>query len=177
MPDCQHKFKLVVGAMPLQNYLGFLPGSRQLAELVAWVGEFTGLTLACAPVDEPVPTVGPTAESMNVELEHWESQEVGPQGTTASPLTPDEIWRHIVQAKRGFRATPKGAPPAKIAPDPKMIGQPLGLGFQTGAAIQIVDKARGTRRSIREQVLRVTATSTSPAFASPGRLETPSHDR
>lgn len=42
VPDRQHKFRLTVGPLDLDNYLHFLPNGRDLLSLVEWVRAFVG---------------------------------------------------------------------------------------------------------------------------------------
>lgn len=44
--DVQHKFRIVIGPMPLARYLDFLPGGRDLARLQAMVRQWVGLEFA-----------------------------------------------------------------------------------------------------------------------------------
>lgn len=40
--DCQYKFRIVIGPMPLEEFQRFLPGSDSLRRLVAWVRNYVG---------------------------------------------------------------------------------------------------------------------------------------
>jgi type VI secretion system protein ImpH len=40
--DRQHKFRIRLGPLKLDNYMGMLPGSQPFNELVAWVAEYLG---------------------------------------------------------------------------------------------------------------------------------------
>ncbi|MFO7641673.1 MAG: type VI secretion system baseplate subunit TssG [Candidatus Competibacteraceae bacterium] len=40
--DCQYKFRIVIGPMPLKEFQRFLPGSDSLRRLVAWVRNYVG---------------------------------------------------------------------------------------------------------------------------------------
>jgi len=40
--DCQYKFRIVIGPMPLREFQRFLPGSDSLRRLVAWVRNYVG---------------------------------------------------------------------------------------------------------------------------------------
>ena len=40
--DCQYKFRITVGPMPLAEFQRFLPGSDSLRRLVAWVRNYVG---------------------------------------------------------------------------------------------------------------------------------------
>lgn len=40
--DCQHKFRIIVGPMGLEEFRRFLPGSDSLRRLVAWVRNYVG---------------------------------------------------------------------------------------------------------------------------------------
>lgn len=40
--DCQHKFRIVIGPMRLQEFQRFLPGQESLRRLVAWVRTYLG---------------------------------------------------------------------------------------------------------------------------------------
>ena len=51
-------------------------------------------------------------------------------------LTRKELWRQAVQSERGFSSTPGGS----LNYDPKEKGWGLGKGYETFAAIQIIDK-------------------------------------
>lgn len=42
VPDRQHKFRLVIGPLDLQQYLNFTPNGRDLPVLVEWVRSFVG---------------------------------------------------------------------------------------------------------------------------------------
>lgn len=61
------------------------------------------------------------------------------------PLTPDEMFQYGVQNTRGFWSSPGSKQdvhrkqPATINIDPKGVGTPVGKGYETFGAIQIVD--------------------------------------
>lgn len=66
------------------------------------------------------------------------------------PLTPEQLWENVVQAQRGFLSSPSGPAdafrrlPATLPPninDPNWKGAPVGKGYETFAAIQLLDKA------------------------------------
>ena len=40
--DCQHRFRIVMGPMNLEEFQRFLPGSDSLRRLVAWVRNYVG---------------------------------------------------------------------------------------------------------------------------------------
>ncbi len=40
--DRQHKFRIRLGPLKLDDYMGMLPGSQPFNELVAWVAEYLG---------------------------------------------------------------------------------------------------------------------------------------
>lgn len=42
VPDRQHKFRLTIGPLDLDNYLHFLPNGRDLLSLVEWIRAFVG---------------------------------------------------------------------------------------------------------------------------------------
>lgn len=42
VPDRQHKFRLVVGPLTLEQYLFFIPNGRDLRTLIEWIRAFTG---------------------------------------------------------------------------------------------------------------------------------------
>ena len=42
VPDRQHKFRLIIGPLNLQQYLNFTPKGRDLPVLVEWVRSFIG---------------------------------------------------------------------------------------------------------------------------------------
>lgn len=42
VPDRQHKFRLIIGPLNLDNYLHFLPNGRDLPRLIEWVRAFIG---------------------------------------------------------------------------------------------------------------------------------------
>lgn len=46
VPDRQHKFRLTIGPLDLDNYLHFLPNGRDLRSLVEWVRAFVGYEYA-----------------------------------------------------------------------------------------------------------------------------------
>jgi len=68
---------------------------------------------------------------------------------TTQPLSPAEMWTQLVQDKRGFTASPSGADdryrskPSTLPPgalDPAVKGAPLGKGYETYGALQVVDE-------------------------------------
>jgi hypothetical protein len=68
---------------------------------------------------------------------------------TRQALSPAEMWRQLVQAQRGFTASPSGAgdryrsQPATLPPgalDPGARGAPLGKGYETYGALQVLDE-------------------------------------
>ena len=44
--DCQHKFRLELGPLSLEQYKSFLPGGKALRRLITWVKNYTGDELA-----------------------------------------------------------------------------------------------------------------------------------
>jgi hypothetical protein len=70
-----------------------------------------------------------------------------PANPLTTPVSPDEMFRQVVEYQRAIKATPKGAPPATSKIDPKNVGTPSGHGTWTGAAIQVLD-ASGKRVDI-----------------------------
>jgi hypothetical protein len=68
------------------------------------------------------------------------------QSALSRPLTPTEMYEQIVKPQRGFLSSPGNAndtlrqKPATVSIDPKGIGSPVGKGYETFAAIQVLDK-------------------------------------
>jgi len=65
----------------------------------------------------------------------------------SKPLTPDEMWRHVLHNQRGFLSSPSGprdlyrsSPAALPSNSSDKIGAPVGKGYETFAVIQVVDK-------------------------------------
>jgi hypothetical protein len=62
------------------------------------------------------------------------------------PLSPEELWRQVVQSQRGFLSSPSGPAdayrktPATLPKDLSGHGAPVGKGYETFAAIQVLDK-------------------------------------
>jgi hypothetical protein len=69
------------------------------------------------------------------------------QNPLTVPLSPEEMWRQAVQAKRGFESSPSG-PVDALRRQPAVIppgaagdkGPRVGKGYETFAAVQVVDK-------------------------------------
>lgn len=64
-------------------------------------------------------------------------------------LTPEEMWRQLVQDQRGFTSTPSGpgdryrSQPGTLPPgalNPGVRGAPLGKGYETYSALQVLDE-------------------------------------
>jgi hypothetical protein len=74
------------------------------------------------------------------------------QNALSRPLTPEQLWSRVVQADRGFLSSPGGPVdavrrqpatlPAGIR-DPSFEGVPVGKGYETFAAIQLLDQNGG----------------------------------
>jgi hypothetical protein len=62
------------------------------------------------------------------------------------PLTAEQLWRQAVQSQRGFHSSPSGPAdayrrtPATLPRDLSGPGAPAGKGYETFAAIQVLDK-------------------------------------
>ncbi|MFE6970155.1 DUF4157 domain-containing protein [Isoptericola sp. NPDC057653] len=104
--------------------------------------EAAGLALSGAPAR--VPATGATGPQL---------QAGGPGPATQAPLSPDELWK-LAQDQRGFestsggtgddyRAKPATVPPKSLAVDasgtPTATGAALGKGYETVAAVQLLD--------------------------------------
>jgi hypothetical protein len=68
---------------------------------------------------------------------------------TSRPLSAEQLWSSVVKADRGFLSSPAGSidgvrkVPATLPPgfgDPKFQGVPVGKGYETFAAIQLLDR-------------------------------------
>ena len=106
------------------------------------------------PAWQPVAVPGLVRRSPNGSAADTTDVDPLPAAGTAPALTPEEMWTQLVQSKRGFESSPSGpgdtyrAVPATVpvgslatddAGNPIGKGVPLGKGYETFAAVQVVD--------------------------------------
>ncbi|SPD63660.1 conserved protein of unknown function [Cupriavidus taiwanensis] len=61
VPDRQHKFRLVIGPLGLQQYLNFTPDGRDLPTLIEWVRAFVGFEFVWEAELQVIPDSAPAA--------------------------------------------------------------------------------------------------------------------
>lgn len=71
VPDRQHKFRLVIGPLDLQQYLRFTPNGRDLAILVEWVRAFVGYEFVWEVELQVIPDSAPPAVLGSQEQLGW----------------------------------------------------------------------------------------------------------
>ncbi|MFK0380187.1 type VI secretion system baseplate subunit TssG [Pandoraea sp. NPDC090278] len=71
VPDRQHKFRLVIGPLDLQDYLHFTPNGRDLPALVEWVRAFVGFEFEWEVELQVRPQSAPTAVLGTEERLGW----------------------------------------------------------------------------------------------------------
>ncbi|MFC5472441.1 type VI secretion system baseplate subunit TssG [Paraherbaspirillum soli] len=93
IPDCQHKFRLVVGPLELDQYLRFTPHGADLPTLVEWVRSFIGyeyaweLKLLIKPRAAP-PARADTAQKLGYST--WLGQAPDLQPVTGMVFEPEQ---------------------------------------------------------------------------------------
>lgn len=71
VPDRQHKFRLVIGPLSLQQYLNFTPNGRDLPVLVEWVRSFVGYEFVWEVELQVMPDAAPPAVLGSSEHLGW----------------------------------------------------------------------------------------------------------
>ncbi len=71
VPDRQHKFRLVIGPLGLQQYLNFTPNGRDLPTLIEWVRAFVGFEFVWEAELQVIPDSAPPAILGSQERLGW----------------------------------------------------------------------------------------------------------
>jgi type VI secretion system protein ImpH len=119
--DVQHKFRITIGPLPLQQYLRFLPGGADLARLKAmvrhWVGleyqwdlrlilqrqEVPRLQLRRSPQDQPS-SAGAPGLGRTTWLGHFAQRRAQPGSASAMPQDAADLCIDVERARFNRRA-------------------------------------------------------------------------
>ncbi|WP_296225536.1 type VI secretion system baseplate subunit TssG [Ralstonia sp. UBA689] len=97
VPDRQHKFRLVIGPLELQQYLNFTPNGRDLPVLVEWVRSFVGFEFEWEVELQVIPDSAPPAVLGSTERLGWSTWLGEPnrnRAITGMVFTPEQCAKH-----------------------------------------------------------------------------------
>jgi type VI secretion system protein ImpH len=97
VPDRQHKFRLVIGPLRLQQYLSFTPNGRDLPVLIEWVRSFVGYEFVWELELQVAPDAAPPAVLGSDERLGWSTWLGEPDRTraiTGMVFEPEQYAKH-----------------------------------------------------------------------------------
>ncbi|GAA0811856.1 type VI secretion system baseplate subunit TssG [Ralstonia mannitolilytica] len=97
VPDRQHKFRLVIGPLSLQQYLDFTPNGRDLPVLIEWVRSFVGYEFVWEVELQVIPDSAPPAvlgSSERLGWSTWLGEPDRSRAITGMVFEPEQYAKH-----------------------------------------------------------------------------------
>lgn len=97
VPDRQHKFRLIIGPLNLQQYLNFTPNGRDLPVLIEWVRSFVGYEFVWEVELQVIPDSAPPAVLGSTERLGWSTWLGEPERSraiTGMVFEPEQYAKH-----------------------------------------------------------------------------------
>jgi type VI secretion system protein ImpH len=97
VPDRQHKFRLVIGPLSLQQYLNFTPNGRDFPVLIEWVRSFVGYEFVWEVELQVIPDAAPPAvlgSSERLGWSTWLGEPDRSRAITGMVFEPEQCAKH-----------------------------------------------------------------------------------
>ncbi len=97
VPDRQHKFRLVIGPLNLQQYLNFTPNGRDFPVLIEWVRSFVGYEFVWEVELQVIPDAAPPAvlgSSERLGWSTWLGEPDRSRAITGMVFEPEQYAKH-----------------------------------------------------------------------------------